>query len=258
MSAINPAELELLRQTAELRADGLRWPEVAVELATDLGQLRILATQHARTFGSLLRHAKREAWHDTMNDSFKGLRKLLKSSNDETVMAVGLAFLKYDLGKMRRETQVERERVQARSRRHRDELPPPPGWRGTAESTRCDSVKPEPEVPEREEVIEKSTVVQNARCDSVTVTSDRMTCEPAKVENRPPAQPATPTTPATATLLTATNWQIPIMGANRRRKWIPFDLRMVKAPPVAPIEVKKDRDKPPHIFDGRLTAILGA
>ena len=92
----------------------------------------------------------------------------------------------------------------------------------------------------------------------VTVTSDRMTTAPATVANQPPTTP--PESPVTNPVANPVEpkWFMPIMGANRRKQWIPFVLSRTAATPVASIKVKKDGKKPPHIFDGRLTAILGA
>jgi hypothetical protein len=192
MSDIVPANLDLLRQAAELRADGTPWPAVAAKLAVSVGQLRRVADEHARAYGRLTRRANRELHGDTMRRTVAKLGGLLDSPEQGVVMMAAATLVRYDLARMRQELQTRRERDRGGRWARRDELPPAPSVTVTAVKTGRDTAPAKPEMPEPERVVATQVVEKSAHRDSVTVgcDSDRgnpVSCLGSVPPTRPPS-----------------------------------------------------------------------
>lgn len=280
MSAIIPANLDLLRQAAELRADGTPWKAVAATLEISLGQLRRLADEHSRVYTRLSRRANRELMSDVLRRTVAKLSGLLESSDQSVVMMAAATIVRLDLAKTRARAQRGTRR---RKRVRRDELPPAPSVIVSAQKTRCDTLPPGPEMPEGQRVAANPPSVQSARCDSVTAGRDSVTfdsvvrahspcvvressevfeqprpevneprpaerdlCEPTPQPPAPPAQPV------------ARNGKPGTMTAIRRKRWIPTGLRKSKDDEPAPIDATDRAPRPKPTVAGLMTSFLGS
>jgi hypothetical protein len=113
-------------------------------------------------------------------------------------MMAAATLVRYDLAKMRHRQQLRSGRKQAKPKRRRYELPPPPGAFATAEKVRCDSPLPAPQSSAPERVAIETVGTKNSGCDSVTIPpAPALAANPAALEKTRQAD------------------------AIRRKKWIP-------------------------------------
>ena len=140
-----------------------------------------------------------------MRASLARLRELLKSESEGLAMAAAGTIIRYELARMRHDERRERGELRKNETKIRNELPPPPSWRTTAEKPHCDSgcdtSTPATQTPTTAAVNAEKVepiVTQKSGCDSVPATGVTAGVTAPK--------PAGKTT---------------MMDAIRRKKWLP-------------------------------------
>src|SRR5689334_468248 len=115
----SPESLALLGRAAQLRAEGVHWPDAAEQLALGHDQLRRLVADHHRDYERLVRRARADVLREATDEALAVLRAQLNSPERRVSLTTATTIVRYDLAVMRHGAREARDRLERAARRAR-------------------------------------------------------------------------------------------------------------------------------------------